>query len=144
MAAQGDAAVTVNHRLPIHPAYRPPATRGECIEGTANTGSLEERRAGKVQCSAYRCRYNLLWVESDQVPGRRHGGLAPEGTLSGANTNASAPSCALDLVDANPAGMSSAEIANAVGLDRRRVEQIVKRWQQSEAAVELARLRRGE
>lgn len=126
-------------RLPIlGDAHRPPRTRGECIRGTPKTGSLEERRAGKVQCAAYECRHNLLAIPSAEVPGRRYDGLAPEWTLTDRGT-ASSPSCALDESDAGP--KSCAEIARIMGFrDKRRVEQILHDALQSQGAAELLRL----
>jgi hypothetical protein len=128
---------TINHRLPVWSGYNPPDTRGQCIEGTERTGSRDERQAGVRQCSAYACRHNLLAVASRDVPGRRHDGLAPPSTLSGSNTSASAPSCALDVVDANPHGMSSGEVAKLLGMTKRAVELIVAKARKDEGAVRL-------
>lgn len=131
----------VNHRLPVlGPGYRPPATRGECVAGTDLTGSLEQRKQGK-QCGAYECRYHLAVVQSSDVPGRRFDGVSPEWTVSGDNISASAPSCALDVADANPAGMSNGDVAEIMGISRRRVEQIVKAWRATNGAVEMYELR---
>lgn len=115
-----------------------PMTRQDCIEGTKATGSKEERIAGRCQCRVYACRFSLLVDHSGDVPGRRHAGLAPPWTLNG-NTNASAPSCALDVADGGP--KSAAEVAEAMGLDKRRIEQIVKAALGRPGAVELWRLR---
>ncbi len=125
----------INHRLPV---YAPPATRGDCITGTPATGSLEQRMRGQVQCGALECRHNLLMVESSSRPGRRHGGLAPEWTISGSNTSAGAPSCSLDVADTGP--KSAAEVASIVGLTKRRVEQIIKEFKRTHKALALARL----
>ena len=114
--------------------------RGDCIAGMPNTGSRDERMAGKVQCRAYGCRQNLLVDHSAEVPGRRHDGVAPPWTFSG-RTDATAPSCALDVVDANAAGVSCERIAEVMGYeDKRRVEQVVAGAVKSEAGVELYRL----
>jgi hypothetical protein len=125
---------SINHRLPI---YAPPATRGECITGTPITGSLEERRTGQKQCHAA-CRHNLLIQCSEDRPGRRHGGRAPEWTVSGENTSAGAPSCSLDVAATGP--KSAAEVARVMGITTRRVEQIVKEFKRTHKALALARL----
>jgi hypothetical protein len=116
-----------------------PMTRGDCIKGTSASGSLEDRQAGRKQCAIYACRANLLVVHSCDVPGRRHGGLAPEWTFSG-KTDASAPSCALDVADANPHGLSADQVAELTGEDKRTIELIVKKWRASRGAVEVLRL----
>lgn len=121
-------------RLPI---YSPPPTRGDCIMGQPNTGSREQRTAGLVRCGALQCRHNLDRVDSEDVPGRRHGGLAPAWTLSGSNVSAMSPSCSLDVVDANPAGLSSGEVAAVMGVSKRRVEQIVRAWLVSQGAADV-------
>lgn len=120
-------------RLPV---YALPRTRGDCIEGTDDTGSREERTAGVRQCEVIQCRHYLARVDSHDVPGRRHGGLAPPWTESGRG-DASSPSCSLDVVDANPAGLSSGEVAAVMGVSRRRVEQIVRAWLVSQGAADV-------
>lgn len=130
----------INHRLPIAPEYAAPATLAECIAGTERTGSREDRMAGRVQCGAYSCRANLLTVESSSVPGRRHNGLAPPGTLSGGNTSASAPSCMYDVIAANPNGMSCAEIAKVLGCSTRDVELTLAKAIKAKGAAEVMRL----
>jgi hypothetical protein len=120
-----------------------PMTRGDCIKGTSASGSLEDRQAGRKQCSIYACRSNLLVVHSADVPGRRHGGLAPEWTFTG-KTDASAPSCAMDVADANPHGLSADEISKVTGETKRNVELILKKWRGSAGAVEVLRLGREE
>lgn len=120
-----------------------PMTRGDCIKGTSASGSLEDRKAGRKQCSVYACRANLLVIHSSDVPGRRHGGLAPEWTFTG-KTDASAPSCALDVADANPHGMSADEVSAITGETKRTIELIVKKWKGSQGAVEVLRLGRDE
>jgi hypothetical protein len=123
------------NRLPvILPHAR---TRGDCVEGTALTGSREARTNGQAQCLQVSCRHNLLCARSEDRPGRRHGGLAPEWTLRG-ETSASAPSCALDVADAGPKSMR--EIAEFTGLTKRRVEQVLKAAKEGKGGVELARL----
>jgi len=129
----------VNHRLPV--LLPTPRTYGDCCTGTELTGTLEQRATGQHQCRVYQCRKNLLRTDSQDVPGRRRDGVAPEGTFSGANVSASAPSCAIDVANAHPAGMSNAEVAGLMGLDKRRCEQIVKAWRENSGAVELYRLR---
>ena len=120
-------------RLPV---YALPRTRGECIEGTPHTGSREERTAGVRQCQVMQCRHYLARVDSDDVPGRRHDGIAPPWTVSDRG-DASSPSCSLDVVDANPAGLSSGEVARVMGISRRRVEQIVRAWLVSQGAADV-------
>jgi hypothetical protein len=115
-------------------------TRGDCISGTPGSGSKDDRIAGRKQCSVYACRFNLLVDASEDVPGRRHDGLAPPWTLSG-RVDATAPSCALDVADTGP--KSAAEIADMMGFDdKRRIEQLLKQALSSEAGVELWKLRR--
>jgi hypothetical protein len=125
----------INHRLPV---YAPPATRGACVEGTPMTGSRDQRMRGQAQCGALQCRHNLLVEESSSRPGRRHGGLAPEWTLSGKNMSAGAPSCSLDVADTGP--KTAAETAKVMGMSTRRVEQIVKEFKKTHKALALARL----
>lgn len=120
-------------RLPV---YALPTTRGDCIAGTLHTGSREERTAGDRQCQVIQCRHYLARVDSDDVPGRRHGGCAPPWTVSDRG-DASSPSCSLDVVDANPAGLSSGEVAQVMGVSRRRVEQIVRAWLVSQGAADV-------
>jgi hypothetical protein len=123
-------------RLPVLRPRRP-ATRGDCIAGTDLTGSRDERMTGRAQCGAYDCRHNLSVVESESVPGRRHGGLAPEWTVTDRG-DAGAPSCCLDVADTGP--HTPAEIARYLGTSKRRVEQIIKAALEGEGGVELARL----
>ena len=125
---------SINHRLPV--------IRQDCLTGTPITGSLEQRQRGQVQCMNLGCRHNLLADESSTRPGRRHGGLAPEWTVRGENTNAGAPSCSLDVADTGP--KSAAEVAAILGMSRRRVEQVVKAFKKTHKALALARLGDGE
>jgi hypothetical protein len=134
---------SINHRLPVLSIYSPPATRGDCIDGTERTGSREERTTGVKQCGAFACPLNLLVTHSADCPGRRHGGLAPPWTLSGNNTSASAPSCALDVVDAHPHGLSSGEVAKLLGVSKRDVELVVAKATKDHGAVRLMRLHSG-
>lgn len=115
---------------------KPPPTRGHCIAGTPETGTHAQRISGRAQCECYACPHNLLVQDSGDVPGRRHRGLAPEWTLRGDNTSASAPSCALDI--AAEGEHSSAEVARIMGMSKRRVEQIIAKWKQQH--VELAEM----
>lgn len=114
-------------------------TRADCIAGCSNTGSREDRLAGRARCQAFACRQNLDVDHSAEVPGRRHDGIAPPWTFSG-RTDASSPSCALDVVDQNPHGMSCEQIAEVMGYDKRRVEQLLEQARSGAAGVELARL----
>lgn len=98
---------------------------------------------GRAQCGAYACPHNLLVTHSKDVPGRRHGGLAPPWTLSGNNTSASAPSCALDVVDAHPHGLSSGEVAKIMGVSKRDVELVVAKAMKDQGAVRLMKLHSG-
>lgn len=104
-----------------------PVLRGDCIAGTIKSGSLDERRAGSRQCGVLSCRMNLLSTSSADMPGRRHNGLAPPASPSGEVISASAPSCALDVADAHPEGLSSAQVAVYLGQTKRAVELTVKR-----------------
>lgn len=119
--------------------YKPPATRGDCVAGTPLTSDRDTRQAGGAQCRAYTCRHNLLRMDSADVPGRRHDGLAPEWTLV-ASTLATAPSCALDVADQHPEGLSSREVARLAGVSTRRVEQIVRAALGGEGAVRVRRV----
>ncbi len=122
----------IDHRSPVG-LGKPPRTRGDCINGTAQTGSLEERQHGRRQCEAFSCRHNLMTIDSSDVPGRRHHGLAPPWTLSGESTSASAASCALDVADQGE--HSSAEVARIMGISKRRIEQIIARWKREHAEL---------
>lgn len=131
----------LNHRLPVlGPDFRPPRTRGECIEGTPVSSSRAERQAGNAQCACFACPHNLLVEHSENRPGRRYAGVAPEWSFRGDNPSATAPSCVLDVVDANPAGLAASEVAKVLGISKRRVEQIVKAWKTQGGAAEVVRL----
>lgn len=131
----------VNHRLPVlGPDYRPPNTRGECIAGTPNTSSRDERQAGKAQCCAFECRYNLLVEHSENRPGRRYSGIAPEWSFRGDNPSATSPSCLLDVTDAHPNGLPASEVARVLGISKRRVEQILKAWRTKQGAADVVKL----
>lgn len=94
---------------------------------------------GARRCEA-NCRYNLNIFAGEDRPGRRHGGVAPEWTLRDDTMSASSPSCVLDVVAANPAGLSSAEVARLNGLTRRRVEQMCKDALAGRVAVDVMRV----
>lgn len=104
---------------------RLPVLRADCITGTLLSGSLVDRTTGRKQC-AVTCPLNLTQTASVDMPGRRHSGIAPPSSPSGSVTSAFAPSCALDVADAHPAGLSSREVARYLGLTRRAVELDVK------------------
>lgn len=104
---------------------RLPVIRADCIQGTLLSGSRDDRMSGRKQCQVT-CPKNLLITASEDMPGRRHYGLAPPASPSGAVVDARAPSCALDIADANPHGLSSREVARFLGLTRRAVELDVK------------------
>lgn len=120
--------------------HAPPPTRGYCLAGTPLTGSFAERKYGIRQCEAFDCKMHLATQASRDMPGRRHGGLAPEMSVSGKALVATAPSCALDLVSENPEGMSSESIGRALGCDKRRVEQILAKFKGTIGALGIARL----
>ena len=101
----------------------PPKTYQECISGTPLTGSLRERESGRVECGALSCRHNLRRVSSENVPGRRNKGIAPEWTVDGESIAAS-PSCALDV--ANRGAHRCSEIASMEGKSKRRIQQEVR------------------
>jgi hypothetical protein len=99
---------------------RLPVIRADCVAGTLLSGSLEDRMSGRRQCQVT-CPKNLTITASEDMPGRRHGGLAPPASPSG-TLNARAPSCALDIADANPNGMPSRAVARYLGVTTRAVE----------------------
>ncbi len=117
-------AITANTGAPTR--KRLPVVRGDCITGTRLTGSLEERMSGRAQCQVLHCPKHLLTTASANMPGRRHRGLAPPLAPSGDVASAFAPSCALDIADATPNGMSSREVARHLGITKRKVELDVK------------------
>jgi hypothetical protein len=135
-----DRAVALVQNLRAQ-AHRPPPTRGHCIDGAPNTGSREDRWAGRATCEAYACKYNLAMQDSASVPGRRHNGLAPEWTLTDRG-DASSPSCALDVADLG--SHSPAQIAKYTGFDKRRIEQVIKKAREGRFGVELAKMAEGE
>lgn len=106
----------------LHLPVIQPRTYGECVEGTPLTGSLEDRNAGHA-CEWYACRHNLRTVRSENVPGRRNNGVAPEWTFD-SEAIASSPSCALDVANRGPHRCS--EIAEMEGKSKRRIQQEVK------------------
>ncbi len=128
--------IPTNHRLPVFLPEQKAKVRGDCIKGTHATGSLEQRMRGERQCFQA-CKHNLLMQESSAMPGKRHGGLAPEGTLRG-KTSASAPSCSLDVASTGP--RTAREIAAIVGDSTRNIELWLKAAKEGQGGVELARL----
>lgn len=105
---------------------RLPVIRQDCLDGTLLSGSLEDRASGRKQCQVA-CRKNLLMRASEDMAGRRHGNLAPAASYAGDITSASAPSCAMDIADANPCGLSSREVGALMGQSKRAIELTVKR-----------------
>jgi hypothetical protein len=99
-----------------------PRTYGECVEGTPLTKSLAERASGQA-CESYQCRHNLRTVRSENVPGRRNNGIAPEWTFD-SEAVAASPSCALDV--ANRGAHKCSELAAMEGKSKRRIQQEVK------------------
>lgn len=104
---------------------RLPVVYGDCITGTLLSGSRDDRMSGRKQCQVT-CPKNLLLTASSDMPGRRHGGLAPPASPSGTVVSARAASCALDVAWANPCGLSSLHVARLLGLTKRAVELDVK------------------
>lgn len=89
-----------------------PATRGDC-------------RGGERPCRYVRCRYHLYIIESEDRPGRRQGGVAPEVTLRpGWLESPIAESCALDLAEQHE--QSVEEIAVIMKVTPRRIQQILQ------------------
>ncbi len=123
----------IDRRFPV--GLSTPRTRGDCIAGTHQSASLEERQTGQRQCAVYGCKHNLLVVDSANRPGKRYDGVCPPAALSTASSSASAPSCALDVADQGE--HSSAEVARILGTSTRRVEQIVAKWRKQAGAVRL-------
>ena len=105
---------------------RLPVIRQDCIDGTLQSGSREDRMSGRKQCMVA-CRKNLLIRASEDMAGRRHHNLAPASSLVGGSTSASAPAGCMDIADANPAGLSSREVGVLMGQSKRAVELTVKR-----------------
>lgn len=126
-------------RAPGLSLYAQPPTYGHCIAGTDSTGSFTQRMYGVRRCEAG-CRYNLDIRAGEDRPGRRHGGLAPEWTLSGDTMSATGPSCVLDVAAANPSGLSAADVATLFGSSTRRVEQMIKRSLAGRVAVDVMRV----
>lgn len=117
-----------------HAARRPPPTRGHCIAGNLLTGSHADRMTGRKRCEAYGCRsHNLDIIESESMPGRRHSGLAPPATLRGSNTNASSPSCSLDV--AANGETNCHRVADIMGESKRRIEQIIASWRREHSEL---------
>lgn len=141
----------LNHRLPVlhGDEFGPPPTYGHCIvggnmtdSGNDKTSSFTRRMMGQAQCTAFNCRYNLLFVRSEEMPGKKHNGQHPEGTVTGKG-NAGSWSCALDVAKMSEGrgGVSCAEIADHTGESKRRVEQRAKAAMASKGGVELYKLR---
>lgn len=90
------------------------------------TGSRDERMSGRFECSVLSCRQNLRTVRSENVPGRRNNGVAPEWTLD-SEAIASAPSCALDVANSRRGvGYRCSELAEMFGKSKRRFQQEIK------------------
>ena len=105
-------------RLPVvlpdewRPQLEVPETRSECPP-----------RSGSSPCPAINCRYNLVRVDGCDRPGRRGDRRTlPKATLRWYGGSA----CVLDLVEAEPSGLPSSEIAKRLGTSQRRVQQILK------------------
>jgi len=128
---------TARHRLPVFAPEQKAKVRADCIKGTHATGSMAERMAGQRDCLQMACRHNLIWIDSDDMAGRRHDGLAPEGTMRG-TTSAGSPSCSLDVASTGP--KTAREIGRAMGMTTRAVEMWLKDAKEGRGGVELARL----
>jgi len=101
----------------------PPKFRSQCVEGTRYTGSLEERLLGRRFCGhVATCRAHLWFREGESRAGRRHYGRFPPDTIRPGTM----VSCAMDLIQARPAGWTAEATATALGLTKRRVEMITK------------------
>lgn len=122
-AALGGAAYRARNAGTFEPVGWVPATRGDCPK---------ER-----PCPHVRCPHHNWRVDGEDRAGRRHyDGHHPPTTLRPEWLSTSPlPSCSLDAIDARPPleGMSAREVAQAIGVSKRRVEQILK------AAVEKLR-----
>lgn len=107
--------------LAWHPQLDVPATRADCPAGA---------------CPHVRCRHHLWLIEGAQRSGRRtsQARATPDGRFEPGATGApllpptilrpaSGATCALDVVKANPAGMSYAQIGVLLGLTEERVRQ---------------------
>lgn len=116
-----------------------PATYGDCITGTPLTGTRDERMSGRHECAVLGCRQNLRTVRSENVPGRRNNGVAPEWTLD-SEAIAAAPSCALDVANSRRGvGYRCSELAEMFGKSKRRFQQEIKAaLAKLEAAAEKA------
>ncbi len=90
-----------------------PDTRAECPDTSTRC------------CPYLRCRHHLGRIEGEERPGRYRASL--DATYRLEVLRSEQPSCALDIVEAHPAGMSSAEVAPYLKLGKRRVEMLVKR-----------------
>lgn len=88
---------------------------------------------GRKRCEAYGCKHNLDIIESESMPGRRHSGLAPPATLRGGNTNASSPSCSLDV--AAQGETNCMRVADIMGESKRRIEQVIAKWRREHAEL---------
>jgi hypothetical protein len=135
-------AKPVNHRLPVllRSQYDAPETYGHCIAGTEETGSFTQRAYGQRRCEAGKCRHNIDVKRSEERPGRRYKGRAPEWTMNGGSMSASGPSCALDVAKLHPEGLSATDVGSVLGLSKRRVEQVIKKWRVEQGAADLIEL----
>lgn len=105
-----------------------PRTRGEC-------------RGGVRPCPWVSCRYHLLVAANDRgelrfnVPGRQLPVIrtgTPQGdfdatadqAVDSMHDGAPMETCALDLIERNPDGMTLDEVGRALGITRQRVEQL--------------------
>ena len=87
-----------------------PASRAECIDGPR-------------PCRWIRCRLHLWRSDPWDQPGRRWPGGPRHGKVK-APTSAT---CALDVTDANPDGLSASEVGVILGVSPERVRQIEER-----------------
>jgi hypothetical protein len=93
-------------------------------EGWRPRGGIPESRAdckdGPRPCPFVRCRYHLWPVVGADRAGRPHGGRRAPTILRPATP----ASCALDLIDRNPDGLSHKEIGALFGITGERIRQI--------------------
>lgn len=102
---------------------RPPKSRQSCIDGSEQTGSLEERLSGKRVCGSFGCRSHMYYRSGESRSGRRGHGDLPDDMIEFQPGH----SCVLDAVLANPSGMSCTEISPLVGVTSKRAVELIAR-----------------
>lgn len=114
------ARQTPQDRVRLRVLESPPQTRADCLDGA--TTSVAKRNAGEA-CPHVRCRHHL---HADMIGRGRHG--AKRRTLH--VVAHSKFSCALDIADANPGGLTFSEIGMVMGMHGERARQIYQEAQQ--------------